>query len=52
MVEPQRILDHREIMLQRQVIPQVKVQWKHFSPEETTWEDENSARDTYPEMFK
>jgi len=36
LVEPQRILDQREIMLQKQVISQVKVQWKHFNSDEAT----------------
>ena len=38
--EPSHILDRREITLQRQVIPQVKVQWKYFGSKEATWEDE------------
>jgi hypothetical protein len=37
-VEPLRILDRREITLQNRVGAQVKVQWKHFIPEEATWE--------------
>jgi hypothetical protein len=36
-VEPLRILDWREITLRNRVVAQVKVQWKHFSPEEATW---------------
>jgi hypothetical protein len=39
-VEPLRILDRREIALRNRVIAQVKVQWKHFSPKEATWEFE------------
>ena len=37
-VEPLCILDKKETTLQNRVITQVKVQWKHFSPEEVTWE--------------
>jgi hypothetical protein len=36
--EPWHILDQREITLRNRVVAQVKVQWKHFSPEEATWE--------------
>ena len=32
------ILDRKETVLQNKAIAQVKVQWKHFSPEEATWE--------------
>eukprot|EP00253_Pinus_taeda_P024011 PITA_24011 len=39
LVEPLHILDQREVTLRKQAIIQVKVQWKHFSPEEATWED-------------
>lgn len=51
LVEPQRILDRREIMLQRRANTQVKVQWKHFSSDEATWEDEGFFREAYPELF-
>ena len=51
LVEPQRILDKREIMLQKRAITQVKVQWKHFSPDEATWEDEGFTWKAYPELF-
>eukprot|EP00253_Pinus_taeda_P029666 PITA_29666 len=40
LVEPVNILDQRRVELRRKVISQVKVQWQHFGPEETTWEDE------------
>ena len=32
MVEPNCILDKREILLRNRIIGQVKVQWKHLSP--------------------
>ena len=38
--EPICILDRRVIQLRKQVIVQVKVQWKHYSEEEFTWERE------------
>lgn len=40
MVKTMGILDQREVILWRRVITHVKVQWKHFAPEEATWEDE------------
>ena len=49
--EPHSIIDRREIMLRRRAIAQVKVQWKHFGPEEATWEDEGFVREAYPELF-
>ena len=50
-VEPQHILDRGEIMLRKREITQVKVQWKHFGPDEATWEDEGFVREAYPELF-
>ena len=38
LVEPDCILRSREITLQNRTIGHVKVQWKHLSPEESTWE--------------
>ena len=35
--EPLCILDLRETVLWNRFVAQVKVQWKHFSPEEATW---------------
>ena len=51
LVEPQHILDRREIMLRKRVITQVKVQWKHFGHDEATWEDERFVHEAYPELF-
>ena len=39
--EPFCILDRKERMLRNRAIVQIKVQWKHFSPEEATWEMED-----------
>ena len=49
--EPQRILNQIKITLWRRAITQVKVQWKHFSLEEATWEDESFLQEAYPELF-
>ena len=51
LVEPDCILDKREILLRNRSIGQVKVQWKHFSPEEATWELESHMRAAYPILF-
>ena len=50
-VEPLWVLDRREITLRNRVVAQVKVQWKHFSPEEATWELEGYLRKYHPIMF-
>jgi hypothetical protein len=51
-VEPLRILDQREITLRNRVVAQVKVQWKHFSPEEATWELEGDLWKSHPILFQ
>eukprot|EP00253_Pinus_taeda_P021061 PITA_21061 len=51
LVEPMNILDRREVQLRKRVITQVKVQWRHYEPEEATWEDEELIKRTYPAMF-
>ena len=43
-IEPLRILDRKVTMLQNRAIGQVKVQWGHYGPEETTWELEDAMR--------
>ena len=50
-MEPARILDRKETVLRNRVIAPVKVQWKHFSPEEATWELEDTMRIKYPSLF-
>jgi hypothetical protein len=51
LVEPQSILDRREVRLRKRVITQVKVLWQHYGPEEATWEDEELFRKAYPNLF-
>jgi hypothetical protein len=51
-VEPLRILDWREITLRNRSITQVKVQWKHFSPEEATLDLEEDLRKSHPILFQ
>eukprot|EP00253_Pinus_taeda_P016848 PITA_16848 len=51
LVEPLNILDRREVQLRKRVITQVKIQWRHYGPEEATWKDEELMRRTYPTLF-
>eukprot|EP00253_Pinus_taeda_P012641 PITA_12641 len=51
LVEPLNILDRREVQLRKRAITQVKVQWRHYGPEEATWEDEELMRRSYPALF-
>jgi hypothetical protein len=51
-VEPLHILDQREITLWNRAVTQVKVQWKHFSPKEATWELEGDLRKSHPILFQ
>eukprot|EP00253_Pinus_taeda_P011854 PITA_11854 len=51
LVEPQSILDRREVRLRKRVITQVKVLWQHYGPEEATWQDEELIRKAYPNLF-
>ena len=46
------ILDRKETILRNIAITQVKVQWKHFIPEEATWELEEDMLESYPIMFQ
>ena len=52
LVEPDCILGRREITLWNYTIGQVKVQWKHLSPEEATRELESDMRDAYPILLQ
>jgi hypothetical protein len=51
-VEPERILDRRDLILWNCTIEQVKVKWMHLSPEEATWELESHMRDAYLILFR
>ena len=51
LVESDCILEQREISLRNRTIDHVKVQWKHLSPEEATWELDSHMRATYPILF-
>jgi hypothetical protein len=49
--EPQCILDRKETPLRNPTIAQVKVQWKHFGPDEATWEMEDAMNRAYLILF-
>jgi len=49
--KPQCIIDRKEIPLKNITIAQVKVQWKHFGPDEATWELEDAMKQAYPFLF-
>ena len=48
----ERILDRRELLLRNHTIGQVKVLWKHLTPEEATWELESNMPEAYPDLFQ
>ena len=45
-------MDRKETLLQNIAISHVKVQWKHFRPEEATWELEEDLQKYYPTLFQ
>lgn len=49
--EPITILDRKTKKLRRKEIELVKVQWKHFSGTNMTWEPANDMRQRYPRVF-
>ena len=51
-VEPMRILARKVAMLWNRAIGKVKSQWEHYSPEEATWEMEDSMRLEHPFLFE
>jgi len=51
-VEPDCILEKRDISLRNHSIGQVKVQWKHLGPNEATCELEGKMREVYPFLFQ
>ena len=49
--EPLCILDKKVIVLWNRVIGEVKVQWKHYGPNEATWELEDAMQLAHPFLF-
>ena len=46
------ILDSRDQVLRRKIMRLVRVLWRHYGVEESTWECENTMRATYPFLFR
>ena len=49
---PVCILDSRYQVLRRKTVRLVRVLWRHYGVEESTWEREDTMRDTYPLLFR
>ncbi|XP_020701437.1 uncharacterized protein LOC110113273 [Dendrobium catenatum] len=49
--EPEKILAYEIRKLRSKQIPIVKIQWKHRTAREATWEKESDMRQLYPYMF-
>ena len=49
---PVCILDSRDQVLRRKTVRLVRVLWRHYGVEETTWELEDTMRATYPFLLK
>ena len=49
---PVCILDSREQVLRRKTVRLVRVLWRHYGVEESTWEHEDTMRATYPFLVR
>ena len=49
---PVCILDNRDQVLRRKTVRLVRVLWRHYGVEESTWEREDTMRATYPFLFR
>ena len=49
---PVCILDSRDQVLRRKIVRLVRVLWRHYGVEESTWEREDTMRATYPFLFR
>ena len=45
------IVDSRDQVLRRKTVRLVRVLWRHYGVEESTWEREDTMRATYPFLF-
>ena len=50
-VHPVCILDRKRKRLWNRAVVLVKVQWTWYSPEDATWEHEDTMRAEYPHLF-
>ena len=46
------ILDSRDQVLRRKTVRLVRVLWRHYGVEESTWEREDTMQATYPFLFR
>ena len=49
---PVCIVDSRDQVLRHKTVRLVKVLWRHYGVEESTWEREDTMRATYPFLFR
>ena len=49
---PVCILDSRDQVLRRKTVRLVRVLWRNYGVEESTWEREDTMRATYPFLFR
>ena len=49
---PVCIVDSRDRVLRRKIVRLVRVLWRHYGVEESTWEREDTMRGTYPFLFR
>ena len=49
---PVCILDNRDQVLRHKTVRLVRVLWRHYGVEESTWEREDTMRATYPFLFR
>ena len=49
---PVCILDSRDQVLRRKTVRLVRVLWRHYGIEESTWQREDTMRATYPFLFR
>jgi hypothetical protein len=50
-VEPVCIMDYKVKVIWRKSIEMIKVQWNCYSPQNATWEHEETMREEYPQIF-
>ena len=49
---PVCIVDSRDQVLRRKTVRLLRVLWRHYGVEESTWEREDTMRATYPFLFR
>ena len=49
---PVCILDRRDQVLRHKTLGLVRVLWRHYGVEDSTWEREDTIRATYPFLFR